>query len=247
MSFAPDITTGGWLSQRAAREGHRPALTFEGTTWTFAELMERIDRLAAALRDGGVDRGDRVGFLGVNQPAALLTMVAVSRIGAPYVPLNFRLAGPELEFIINDAGLHTLITGAETYPVIDSIREAVSVSRYLVTETTADGWESFESVIDSTDPLTEIAPGASDDLGIIMYTSGTTGVPKGVMMTHSNLWWNLISLLNTYDVCSEEVTLTGSPLFHIAGLNVTIFTTWMRCGDVILHRNFDPQATLDDI
>lgn len=245
----PDITVGGWFAERAARDPHRPALTFEGRTRTFGEMQDEIDRLAADLAAGGLERGARVGFLGVNQPAALLTMIAAARVGAVYVPLNFRLAGPELEFIIADAGLHTLVVGKDNAPVIDSVRDRVEVQRYLVTEheEAAAPWASFEQALVGPAAASLPAPPDPDDLAIIMYTSGTTGVPKGVMLTHANLWWNNISLLNTFDVLSDDVTLTGSPLFHIAGLNVTIFTTWMRGGQLVLHRNFDAQQTIADI
>ena len=94
---APDISLGNWFAQRARRSPHRRALTFEGTTWTYGEMQDRIDRLAGGLRAHGVNHGDRVAFLGLNQPAFFETMFAAARLGAIFVPLNFRLTGPELE------------------------------------------------------------------------------------------------------------------------------------------------------
>ncbi len=94
--MAIDISLGRWFSDRARRTPHRRALTFEGTTWTYAEMQDRIDRLAGALRGHGVCHGDRVGFLGLNQPAFLVTLFAAARLGAIFVPFNFRLTGPEL-------------------------------------------------------------------------------------------------------------------------------------------------------
>ena len=101
---APDISLGNTFLQRAKRSGQRRALTFEGKSWTYAELQARFDRLAGALKANGVCRGDRVAFIGFNQPAFFETMFAAARLGAIFVPLNFRLTGPELDYIINDAG-----------------------------------------------------------------------------------------------------------------------------------------------
>ena len=98
--MTPDIGLGNWLYQRALRTPHRKALTFEGTTWTYAQLQDRIDRFASAFRANGVCQGDRVGFLGFNQPAFLETLFAAARLGAIFVPLNYRLTGPELSYII---------------------------------------------------------------------------------------------------------------------------------------------------
>ena len=99
-----DISLGRWFAALAENTPHRRALTFEGTTWTYRELQARIDQVAGALRAGGVCRGDRVGFLGLNQPTFFTTMFAAARLGAIFVPLNFRLTGPELAFMLEDAG-----------------------------------------------------------------------------------------------------------------------------------------------
>ncbi len=244
ITRTPNITLGGWFSARAARAPQRPALTFEGVTRSYRELLERVDRLASALRGGGVGSGDRVAFLGFNHPALLETWLATSRIGAVFLPLNFRLAAPELEFIIGDAQVHTLIVLADQQPVIDSLRNQVPVRRWVGVEAAAAPWQDYETLIADTPPLSQPSPSGADDVALLMYTSGTTGAPKGVQLTHANLWWNLVNLMLLYDVLEDDVTLAIAPLFHIAGLNVTIPTTWLKGGHVVLHRSFDAEATV---
>jgi fatty-acyl-CoA synthase len=232
----PDITLAHWFALRADRTPLRRALTFEGETWTYQEIQRRIEGLAAALADGGVAKGERVAFLGLNQPAFVLTMFAAARLGAIFVPLNFRLTGPELSFIINDAGVHTLVVDEPHRPVLDGIRNELPCQRYLDAEDLPAGHaEARAALADPEDPV------------VIMYTSGTTGRPKGAMLTHANLWWNNSNAMHTFDVLESDVSLVVAPLFHIGGLNVTTLVTWQRAGEVVLHRSFDPGAVLDDI
>ncbi len=244
ITRTPDITLGGWFSARAGRAPARPALTFEGVTRSYRQLLERVDRLASGLREGGVGPGDRVAFLGFNHPALLETWLATSRIGAVFLPLNFRLAVPELEFIIGDAQVHTLIVLADQQPTTESLREQVPVRRWVGVEAARAQWDDYEALIADALPMTEPSPGGADDLALLMYTSGTTGAPKGVQLTHANLWWNLVNLMLLYDVLETDVTLAIAPLFHIAGLNVTVPTTWLKGGHVVLHRSFDAEATV---
>jgi fatty-acyl-CoA synthase len=245
--MTPDIGLGNWLYQRALRTPHRKALTFEGRTWTYAEMRERIDRLAAALRADGVCRGDRVGFLGLNQPAFLETMFAAARLGAVFVPLNFRLTGPELSYIINDAGVHTLVVDAAHRALIDSIRADLPCRRFWSAEAAVDGWPAASELLAAHAPLATGEAVAEDDVAIIMYTSGTTGRPKGAMLTHGNLWWNNTNALLAFDILEGDVSLVVAPLFHIGGLNVTTLVTWQKGGHLVLHRTFDPQRFLEDV
>ncbi|HTT55447.1 MAG TPA: long-chain fatty acid--CoA ligase [Streptosporangiaceae bacterium] len=243
----PQICLGNWFAARAARSADRRALTFEGQTLTYRQLLDRVDRLAAGFRKQGVRHGDRIGFIGPNQPAVLETMLAAARLGAIFVPFNFRLTGPELALIANDAGLHTFAVDQGNQAAVESVRGQLPVQSYVLIGGEAAGWKSYESLVDHDSPLRAPEPVDADDVAVIMYTSGTTGRPKGVMLTHANLWWNNINLVNLFDVLADDVTLVSSPLFHIAGLNVTIFTTWQKGGEVVLHRSFDAQTTLDDI
>jgi fatty-acyl-CoA synthase len=242
-----DIGLGNWLYRRALRTPHRKALTFEGTTWTYGELQDRIDRLASALRAHGVCRGDRVGFLGFNQPSFLETLFAAARLGAIFVPLNFRLSGPELSYIINNAGVHTLITDASHQPVIDSVRTELPCRRYLSADQPAEGWSDIAGLLAVHDPLRTGERVGDDEIAIIMFTSGTTGRPKGAMLTHGNIWWNNINVLLAYDVLADDVSLLVAPLFHIGGLNVNSLVIWQKGGHIVLHRSFDPRRCLDDV
>ncbi len=236
MPTVPDISLDGWLSKRALRSPERRALTFEDQSWTYASFDARVAALAAALRAGGVGRGERVGYLGFNDPAFLFGLFAANRLGAVFVPLNFRLAGPELEYIINDAGVHTLLVGDEHREPAESIRDRLCCRRYLFS--------------DSPLGAGAVGPGAgsgADDVALIMYTSGTTGRPKGAMLTNGNLWWNNVCALLTMDFSQDDVSLNSAPLFHIGGLNVTTLITLMKGAHLVLHKQFDPGAFLTDV
>lgn len=241
--MTPDISLGRWLAARAANTPNRRALTFEGTTWTYGELQHRIDCCARDLQAGGVCHGDRVAFLGLNQPSFFVTLFATARLGAIFVPLNFRLTGPELAFIVGDAGVHTLVADAHHCEVADSIRDEVPVRRF-VSDAGVEGWDPL---VTEGRPLEAAEPVGADEVAIIMYTSGTTGLPKGAMLTHANLWWNNTNAMHQFDVLEDDVTLVVAPLFHIGGLNVTTLLTLQKGGEIVLHRMFDPAACLDDI
>lgn len=243
----PDLSIGGWLAARVARSPKRRAITFEGTTRTYAELFDRANRLATALAERGVSAGDRVAFLGQNQPAVVETWVAVNRLGAIFLPLNFRLAGPELQFILSDADVSALIADQAFQQTIDGIREEIPTSTFVCVDGPADGWDGYEDALSAAEPLAETAPSDPDATAILMYTSGTTGAPKGVILTNANLFWNNVNLQHLYDVSQDDVTLAVAPMFHIAGLNVTIPTTLIKGGEVIIHRAFDPNAVIEEI
>jgi len=239
--MTPDIGLGNWMMQRARRTPERKALIFEGRTWTYAELMQDIDRLAGLLRKLGVEKGTRVAFLGLNQPAFLIGMFATARLGGVFVPLNFRLTGPELSMIVNDCGAQTVIADEQHRALIDGIRGELGDVKNFLTLGAADGWQSLDQ---PADPIAEGVRVESDDPAIIMYTSGTTGRSKGAVLTHGNLWWNNINAIFNLDILQDDISLVMAPLFHIGGLNVTTLITFQKGGTVVLYRMFDPGEAL---
>ncbi len=186
-------------------------------------------------------QGDRVAFLGLNQPMFFFVMFAAARLGAIFVPLNFRLTGPELAFMIDDCGASALIVDAQLRPVVEPLREWLrSVKAFLAAE---DETLWTKSPAPATEPLRV----GEDDVAMIMYTSGTTGRPKGAMLTHGNFWWNNVNGMHAIDCLADDVTLTAAPVFHIGGLNVTTLTAFQKGALVVLHRSFDPGRVLADI
>ncbi len=242
-----DTGMGSMIAKRSRLTPARKALTFEGQTWTYAEFADRIDRFATVLATGGVSEGDRVGYLGLNHPNFFVTMFACGRIGAIFVPINFRLTGPELAFIASDAGCVVMVADDQHRPVVDGVRDEIPATRYISAESAGDGWETMNELMSATAPIDAGVKVTPDDVAMIMYTSGTTGLPKGAMLTHGNIAWNNINALHAIDLGSREVALVVAPIFHIGGLNVTTIVTWQKGGEIVLHRSFEPGAALHAI
>ncbi|GII00355.1 acyl-CoA synthetase [Planobispora takensis] len=221
---------GSWPARRARMTPDRVALSHGGGRATYRELHARVNRLASALRDLGVRRGDRVAYLGVNHPALVETFFAAGTLGAIFVPLNTRLAAPELDRILRDAGPAVLLAGAEHAELAASLPARPADHGEL----TAAG-----------DPAPIDEPVDRDEVCLIMYTSGTTGTPKGAMLTHANLTWNTFNLLVDVPLAHDEVTLISAPLFHIAALAQTLVPTVLKGGTAVLEPAFDVERTFD--
>jgi fatty-acyl-CoA synthase len=234
---------GSWIGRRAAATPRLPAITFGGHTTSYGELLDRIDRLAAELAAGGVGRGDRVGYLGLNDPMFLITLFAAARIGAVFVPLNYRLTAAELGYILADAGVHTLLADARHAAVAGPVLTGPGVRRALALSA-VPGWEPLPDLLANRGRLAAPVHPRSDEVAVIMYTSGTTGRPKGAMLTHGNLFWNNVNALLSFDVSQDDVSLVAAPLFHIGGLNVTTLVTLQKGGQIVLMPAFDPGQAL---
>ena len=244
--MANDQGLGFTLTRRAALSPNNTALIYREERWTYAELNRLTNKLAHGLHALGVNPGDRVGFLGLNHPRFFFTMFAAAKLDAIFVPLNFRLTGPELTFIIRDAGLHTLVYEEAFSSIVDAIRGDLSVHEY-VCAVEQRGSRGFDQLLhDQRDSDLDYQV-AMSDVALIMYTSGTTGRPKGAMLTHGNIIWNNINSSLADDATSEEITLVVAPLFHIGGLNVTPLGALMKGATVVLEQIFEPGLVLETI
>ncbi len=234
------------MLRRASLNPERTALVFEEREFRYGEFADRVRRQAQLLRDSGVCVGDRVGYLGLNHPALLETLFAAQTLGAIFVPLNFRLTAEELTFIINDAGVHTLVVDDALRPVVEPAREKLCCRHFFSSEAKADGWRHLDTERDSSDPIAGPVSVDQHDVAVIMYTSGTTGLPKGAMLTHGNFVWNNINATMAFGGSRDNVILTAAPLFHIGGLNVLTLHSFHVGSQVILERNFEPGQILKD-
>jgi fatty-acyl-CoA synthase len=239
-----DHGLGFMLTRRATLTPDRTALIFRDESWTFGELNRLTNRVAHGLHAGGVNPGDRVGFIGLNHPRFFFTLFGAAKLGAVFVPLNFRLTGPELAFIIRDAGLQTLVYEDNFASIIDEIRDQIDV-RQFVTGEEREGARSFDELIHDQRDTNLDYPVSEDDVAWIMYTSGTTGRPKGAMITQGNVQWNNFNASLSVDSLVDDRTLAVAPLFHIGGLNVTPIATLGIGGAVIVEQIFEPGLVLE--
>ncbi|MEU1275193.1 long-chain fatty acid--CoA ligase [Streptomyces sp. NPDC005799] len=230
---------GSWPARRARKTPHRTALIHGGTSLTYAQLYDRTTRLAHALRSRGIRRGDRIAYLGPNHPSYLETLFAAGTLGAVFVPLNTRLAGPEIAFQLADSGAKALVYGPSHAGLVAGLPGDTDVRAYV--EVGAEYEEALAGA--PAEPVDE--PVAPDDTCIIMYTSGTTGRPKGAMLTHANLTWNAVNVLVDTDLIADERALVSAPLFHTAGLNMLTLPVLLKGGTCVLVEAFDPNATFD--
>ncbi|MFD0687248.1 acyl-CoA synthetase [Actinomadura fibrosa] len=240
-----DQGIGSWTARRARKTPARTAVVHDGTRLTYAGLHERVLRLAHALRGLGVRRGDRVAYLGPNHPAFLETLFATGRLGAVFVPLNTRLAAPELAHHLADSGSGVLVHAPSQAAVaVAAAGTARTVRHRIALDAPAGDAAGYEDLLAAApaEPIDE--PVSLDDPCLIMYTSGTTGRAKGAVLTHGNITWNSVNVLVDVDLAADEVTLVAAPLFHTAGLNMTALPTLLKGGTVVLMSAFDPVAAL---
>ncbi|WP_406308406.1 acyl-CoA synthetase [Streptomyces griseoaurantiacus] len=238
---------GSWPARRARKTPRRTAIVHEDTHLTYRDLHERVLRLAHALRALGVARGDRVAYLGPNHPSFLETLFATGVLGAVFVPLNTRLAAPELAYNLSDSGSTVLVHAAgHAGTAAAAGAEAPALHRITLGPAAEDalGYEELLAGAPA-DPLDE--PVGPDEPCMIMYTSGTTGRPKGAVLSHANITWNSVNVLVDTDLAGDEVTLVVAPLFHTAGLNMTCLPTLLKGGRVVLHGAFDAGHVLEAV
>ncbi|MFV0535291.1 MAG: acyl-CoA synthetase [Cumulibacter sp.] len=244
-----DNGIGRWNYKQAYNNPKRTALVYGERRITYGELNERTNRLADAFAQRGVGRGDRVCILSTNSAEFLETMFAVAKLGAVFVPINFRLAGPEVAYVLGNARPKVFCYSGNLAATVDAALAQDGVPQLqLIAMETADvpeGREAFEDVVVSGSPERVERDVDRGDLATIMYTSGTTGRPKGAMLTHHNIESNNYNILSMgLGVNSYDITCTPAPLFHIGGLAVHTLPLLFIGGTVVVLPTFDPAGTL---
>ncbi|OFB35853.1 fatty-acid--CoA ligase [Mycolicibacterium sp. (ex Dasyatis americana)] len=252
-----DVNPAKAIAAHARTHGGAVVIRYEGGDLTYAQLNDRAARLGHALAEGGVAPGDRVAYLGLNSPAFLITMLAAFRVGALFVPVNFRLAGPELQTVLERSGTTTIVCEEGHRDSVDLVRGRIPIKRFLLVDDdpatptgTANppGWERWSQVLSGATPHTErLTTSGFDDPAILMFTSGTTGLPKGVILTHGNIWWNSVNVDSRIDTRRWDTTYAVAPLFHVGALNSFVVRTMVRGGTILIRRTFEPQQFLDDL
>ncbi|MBT2593951.1 long-chain fatty acid--CoA ligase [Arthrobacter sp. ISL-72] len=245
---------GSWLHRRRQKSGPKTALVSADRAVSYGQLAERTDRLANALGCRGVAKGDRVAYLGENDPSFVETFFACGLLGAIFVPLNTRLAAPELQFQLQDSGARLLVNASALDAVAAaSVVDTAVTHRFVVasdggTESSAvglpSGVEHYEGVLQAAaaTPL-DVAVGLEDG-AMILYTSGTTGRPKGALLTHGNITWNCFNTVVDMDLSRNDVALMISPLFHVASLDMGLLPMLLKGATVVLEAKFDAGRVL---
>src|SRR5215213_10230940 len=236
------MTMSDQLARHARKTPDAVALRFDGAGRTYADLDERVTRLARALGDRGIGPGDRIAVLALNGMEAWETYLAGVRLGAIVVPVNFQLVADEVAYVLTNSGATALVVDAALAGVATKAREqAPDVATVLVIG------EEYEAALAAADdePLDIVVD--EDEPAFIMYTSGTTGRPKGAVLTHRNLLLHAFSQITTLGWDPDDrVGVPGAPLFHIAGLAGGLPPLLLGGTNVILRSGaFDPAETLD--
>ena len=193
------------------------AISYLGRSFTWSQFNDRVRRLAGALAARGIGRGDVVAFLDKNHPACVETTIAAASLGAATAIINFRLAGDEMDYVLNDCGAKLIIVGAELRPSIDKIRDRLTHVQHIVNVTPEGGeGDEYEAMLAAATPRDRGADVTPEDVCVIMYSSGTTGNPKGIRLSQANLMAHTINS-NTFEFSPDDKSLVSMPLFHVGG------------------------------
>ncbi|WP_037144229.1 acyl-CoA synthetase [Rhodococcoides fascians] len=239
------------LGYHADRRPDKVVLTHGDHTVTNRELLSRVTALAAALTALGVQRGDRVGVLLQNCPEFIELVFAANWMGAAILPLNYRLAPAEWEYILGHGEVKVLVSEPDFAAASGPLLDSVPSLRHLVSAAgdglpTPTGWTSYNELIDehrgADVALVDVGP---DEMQRLMYTSGTTSRPKGVCITHRNMMYKNLGMLVQFGWNADEVTVVSGPLYHVGAMDMGGLTTLHAGGSLVLQTKFEANGLID--
>ncbi|TFB13922.1 long-chain fatty acid--CoA ligase [Filobacillus milosensis] len=227
-----------WIGKRAQLFSNDRAIIDADTdeSWTYFEINERAEQLAAILVDHQVNKGDRVALLAPNHVSYLDFLFACMKIGAIFVPLNWRLSTDELQYVVNDSGP----TFIAVHQLFSEEHEWLEPSMIIKTN------DYINSNHLNDIPLSVVDISEKDPLAMV-YTGGTTGKPKGAVLSHQSIFWNAINTIVSWNLTKEDCTLTTIPMFHTGGLNALTTPILLAGGTVVLRSTFDPEEAVEEL
>jgi len=235
-----------WIDRHAAFTPDKPALRFANDDLTYRQLATAIARQAGVLRGPlGVKPGDRVAFIGYNCPEMLVLLFACARVGALFLPLNWRLAAPEHRFIVRDCTPRALFVRPEFVAGVEDDRTALGDTALVGYGDVGEGWHEAGALLAAAEPFTGAEATTGYDAPVLLcYTSGTTGRPKGAVLDQNALLFSALNSAHMHDLTAADRVLSTLPLFHVGGLNIQTLPALHAGATVTLHAAFEPGATL---
>jgi len=240
------------LSKRAHLTPDREALleTATGQRYTYKQLNERANRLASFCHNKlGIQKGDRVSILAQNSVVYLDLFYGLAKIGAILAPLNWRLVARELAYIVNNCGSKVLLCGPEFVDTLDAMRPEIDAPHFVSLEGAqiAGAWD-YEQELAQASAAEPVRPALDDDdAHCILYTSGTTGRPKGAIIPHRQVIWNCINTAISWGLTEKDVSPVFTPMFHAGGLFAFLTPLFYLGGRIVLTRGFDAESSLQII
>jgi acyl-CoA synthetase (AMP-forming)/AMP-acid ligase II len=235
------------LAHHAIRTPDKAITVFEGQQTTYAQMAENATALAGGLAARGIGQDDVVALLSYNCPEFLETIFATNYLGAIAMPLNWRLAAPEVRYILEHSGARALVCDEALIELADEATGGLESSLVRACVSSApSGWTALGDLRAGSSTVDQVRTSA-DDVHRLMYTSGTTGRPKGVMLTHANLAWKNLAHLVEFGFTNADLGLACGPLYHVGALDLTTTTLIAAGATTIIHRAFDAARVVDEL
>ncbi|MDA1096753.1 MAG: AMP-binding protein, partial [Chloroflexi bacterium] len=236
------MNTAEFLMIATAIAPDKEAIIFEDKRLTYQDLNSRANRLGNTLQAWGVERGDRIGVMQVNTSEVIEAYFACAKVGAIFVPLSFRGRAEEIRHMVNASQCKVVIVGSRYLKLIDDLRPTLdTVAHFVSLEGTADGWEEYEGVLAAgadDDIFTEVD---DQDTTILMFTAGTTGLPKGVMLTYDSVGSYSLNNVTPLDADEIEKNILTVPLYHVAGMQAVVSAIFGG-RTLVVQRQFDAEG-----
>jgi len=225
----------------------RPCVIFEGKRYSFGEVAERVNRLANALQNMGVGKEDRVAVLQVNCNQYVEIYFAVAKVGAIFVPLNFRAKDNELTHMLNNSEAKVLFTGDRYIDMVKSMQPNLTSQPQVVTlDSKVEGMANYEELLAGSSPEEVFTEIGDDDITILMYTAGTTGLPKGVPIRHNAFVEYALQNVTPVDPDLQETNVLTVPLYHVAGIQAMMAAIYGG-RSIAMMRQFETSEWMDTV